>query len=102
MFSIFERWVNPFPAAIPVLPRKFIGFMWMCSRGTRTYIAAMMLLTASIGAFEAWLVSALGSVVDWLARIPPSQLWTRERGHVLMLGAILAGSVVLVAGQTLL
>src|SRR6201996_9284152 len=102
MFSIFERSVNPFPAAIPVPPRSFMGFMWACSRGMRTHIAAMMLLTAGTGAFEAWLFSALGKVVDWLAHIPTAQLWTRERGHLMMLAAILVGSVVLVGGQTLI
>ncbi len=102
MFSIFERWVNPFPADIPVLPRGFVSFVWACSRGMRRYIGAMMLLTASIGAFEAWLFSVLGRVVDWLAKIPPAQLWDRERGHLLALAGILLGSVVLVAAQTLI
>jgi ATP-binding cassette subfamily B multidrug efflux pump len=102
MFSLFERSIDPFPVEIPALPRSFAGFMWACSRGMRTYIGAMMLLTAGTGAFEAWLFSALGKVVDWLARIPPSQLWTRERGHLVMLAGILLGSVVLVGGQTLI
>jgi ATP-binding cassette, subfamily B, multidrug efflux pump len=102
MFSIFERWVDPFPADVPVLPRRFFSFLWICSRGMRPYIGAMMLLTACIGAFEAWLFSALGRVVDWLAKIPPAQLWTRERSHLLMLGSILLGSTALVALQSLI
>jgi len=102
MFSIFERWVDPFPADVPALPRRFFSFLWTCSRGMRLYIGAMMLLTASIGAFEAWLFSALGRVVDWLAKIPPAQLWTRERSHLLMLGSILLGSTALVALQSLI
>src|SRR5579872_4526020 len=103
MFSIFERWVSPFPdAAAPVLPRRFLSFLWTCSQGTRRYIGAMMLLTACIGAFEAWLFSALGRVVDWLAKVPPAQLWTRQRTHLLMLGGILLGSIALVAVQSLL
>ena len=102
MFSIFERWVNPFPADVPVLPRRFAGFVWACSRGMRIYIGAMMLLTVSIGAFEAWLFSALGRVVDWLANIPPAQLWARERSHLLMLAGLLLASIVLVGAQTLI
>src|SRR5579872_4465734 len=103
MFSIFERWVSPFPdAAAPVLPRRFLSFLWTCSQGTRRYIGAMMLLTACIGAFEAWLFSALGRVVDWLAKVPPAQLWTRQRTHLLMLGGILLGSIALVAVQSLI
>src|ERR1700755_7617 len=70
MFSIFERWVDPFPPVVPVLPRKFLSFVWICSRGMRRYIGAMMLLTAIFGAFEAWLFSALGQVVDWLGEKP--------------------------------
>ncbi|MBS0421178.1 MAG: ABC transporter ATP-binding protein [Proteobacteria bacterium] len=102
MFSIFERWVNPFPAAVPALPRKFLTFLWICSRGMRRYIAAMMLLTAVFGAFEAWLFSALGQVVDWLAKIPPQELWARERGHLLLLAGILTASIALAAGQSLI
>ena len=103
MFSIFERWLNPFPDdAVPALPRGFLRFLWTCSRGTRLYISAMMLLTASIGAFEAWLFSVLGRVVDWLAKIPPAQLWDKQRGHLFMLAGILLASVLLVAVQTLI
>lgn len=103
MFSIFERRVNPFPdEAGPVLPRSFFRFVWACSRGVRVYIGAVSLLTAGIGVFEAWLFSALGRVVDWLAKTPPSQLWARERSHLLILAAILVTSVLLVAVQTLI
>jgi len=102
MFSIFERWVNPFPAAVPLLPRKFLSFLWICSRGMRRYIAAMMLLTAIFGAFEAWLFSALGQVVDWLAKTPPQELWARERGHLLLLAGILTASIGLAAAQSLI
>jgi len=101
MFSIFERWVDPFPATVPVLPRKFLSFLWICSRGMRRYIAAMMLLTAIFGAFEAWLFSALGQVVDWLAKTPPQELWEREGGHLLLLAGILTASIALAAGQSL-
>src|ERR1700754_426897 len=102
MFSIFERGVDPFPADVPPLPRRFLGFMWVCSRGMRGYILGMMVLTAILGAFEAWLFSALGRVVDWLAKSPPAELWARERGHLLMLAGILIGSIVFAGAQSLL
>jgi ATP-binding cassette, subfamily B, multidrug efflux pump len=103
MFSIFERWVNPFPEGpVPLLPRGFISFLWSCSKGMRVYIGAMMLLTAIIGAFEAWLFSVLGRVVDWLSVTPPALLWTKERTHLLMLAAILVASIAMVALQTLI
>jgi ATP-binding cassette subfamily B multidrug efflux pump len=102
MFSIFERWVNPFPADVPPLPRSFLEFAWTCSLGTRRYIGGMMVLTAIFGAFEAWLFSALGQVVDWLAKTPPAQLWARERPHLLLLAGILLASIALAAAQSLL
>ncbi|HWM69732.1 MAG TPA: ABC transporter ATP-binding protein [Steroidobacteraceae bacterium] len=102
MFSIFERGVNPFPADVPPLPRRFLGFMWICSRGMRGYIVGMMVLTAIFGAFEAWLFSALGQVVDWLAKTPPAELWVRERGHLLLLAGILIASIGLAAAQSLI
>ena len=102
MFSIFERWLSPFPDAVPALPRGFFRFLWMCSRGTRRYIAGMTLLTASIGVFEAWLFGALGRVVDWLAKIPPGELWAKERAHLFLLAGILLASIALVTLQTLL
>ena len=103
MFRYFEKLVSPYPdAAPPVLPRGFFAFLWACARGARRYIAAMTLLTAVIGVFEALLFSFLGRVVDWLAKVEPSRLWTEQRAHLLLLAAVLAGSVVLVGLQSLL
>jgi ATP-binding cassette subfamily B multidrug efflux pump len=103
MFRYFENLVSPYPdAAPPVLPRGFFAFLWACARGARRYIAAMTLLTAVIGVFEALLFSFLGRVVDWLAKVAPAQLWTEQRAHLLLLAAVLAGSVVLVGLQSLL
>jgi ATP-binding cassette, subfamily B, multidrug efflux pump len=103
MFRYFEKLVSPYPdAAPPVLPRGFFAFLWACARGARRYIAAMTLLTAVIGVFEALLFSFLGRIVDWLAKVEPSRLWTEQRAHLLLLAAVLAGSVVLVGLQSLL
>ena len=101
MFSFFERLVDPYPEATPSPPpRGFFAFLWWCSTGLRGYLLATTLLTAVIGAFEALLFSFLGSIVDWLAKVEPAQLWARERGHLLLLGAVLAGSIALVALQS--
>ena len=103
MFRYFEQLVSPYPdAAPPVLPRGFFAFLWACARGARRYIAAMTLLTAVIGVFEALLFSFLGRIVDWLAKVEPSRLWTEQRAHLLLLAAVLTGSVVLVGLQSLL
>ncbi|MDP9090942.1 MAG: ABC transporter ATP-binding protein/permease [Pseudomonadota bacterium] len=103
MFGFFEKLVSPFPeGAAKPLPQGFFPFLWACARGARRYIASMTLLTAAIGVFEALLFGMLGKVVDWLAKVQPSRLWTDQRGHLLMLAAVLFGSVAMVALQSLL
>jgi ATP-binding cassette subfamily B multidrug efflux pump len=44
----------------------------------------------------------LGRIVDWLAEVEPSQLWTRERGTLLLLAGIIAASPVIVALEAFL
>jgi ATP-binding cassette subfamily B multidrug efflux pump len=102
LFRYFEKFVSPYPdAAPPALPTGFFAFLWACARGVRRYIVAMTLFTAVIGVFEALLFSMLGHVVDWLAKVEPSRLWTEQRGHLLLLSAVLAGSTLLVGLQSL-
>src|ERR1700722_10012899 len=103
MFGVFERLVSPYPnGTTPALPQGFFPFLWACARGARRYIAAMTLLTAAIGVFEALLFGMLGRVVDWLAKVQPSRLWVEERMHLMILAAVLLGSTGLVALQSLL
>jgi ATP-binding cassette subfamily B multidrug efflux pump len=103
LFRYFENLVSPYPdIAPPALPQGFFAFLWACARGVRRYIAAMTLLTAVIGVFEALLFSVLGRIVDWLAKVQPSRLWTEQRAHLVLLAAVLAGSTVLIALQSLL
>jgi ATP-binding cassette, subfamily B, multidrug efflux pump len=102
LFRYFERLVSPYPnTPPPPLPLGFFPFLWACARGVRRYVAAMTLFTAVIGVFEALLFGMLGRVVDWLAKIEPSRLWAEQRGHLLLLGAVLAGSTVLIGLQSL-
>jgi ATP-binding cassette subfamily B multidrug efflux pump len=103
LFRYFEKLVPPYPnTAPPALPQGFFAFLWACARGVRRYIAAMTLFTALIGVFEALLFGFLGRVVDWLAKVEPSRLWSEQRGHLLLLAAVLAGSTVLIGLQSLL
>jgi len=103
VFAFFERLVDPYPEATPPTPpRGFFAFLWACSEGVRGFLLATTLLTAVIGAFEALLFSFLGSIVDWLSKVQPAQLWTQERGHLLLLGAVLAGSILLVVVQSMI
>ena len=101
MFRFFEGLVDPYPEHAPATPpRGFVAFLWACTPGLRRYLLAMTLLTAGIGAFEALLFSMMGRIVDWLAAVQPSQLWTEERGTLLLLGAVLAASLLLVVLQS--
>jgi len=101
VFRFFERQVDPYPDAPPATPPKsFFAFLWNASEGVRPWMLATTLLTAAIGAFEAYLFSMMGSIVDWLSTVPPAELWTRERERLLFLGAVLAGSVLLVVLQS--
>jgi ATP-binding cassette, subfamily B, multidrug efflux pump len=103
MFRFFEKLVLPYPQGEErPLPQAFFPFLWACAAGARRYIASMTLLTAAIGVFEALLFSMLGRVVDWLAKVQPSRLWAEQRVHLAILGAVLFGSVVMIALQSLL
>jgi ATP-binding cassette subfamily B multidrug efflux pump len=103
LFRAFERRVDPFPAEeiAPPSPRLW-RFVWDSSAGLRGHILVMALCTALIGAFEAWMFGALGSVVDTLGQADPRRLWDTHRTELLLLLAIVLGSVVLVALQTML
>jgi ATP-binding cassette subfamily B multidrug efflux pump len=103
LFRFFERLVHPFPAAEPTQPpSSFLAFLWAGTRGLRIYLFGMTLLSAGIGAFEAWLFSMMGRIVDWLSKVAPSQLWEQERTSLLWLLALLVASIVMVGLQTAL
>jgi ATP-binding cassette subfamily B multidrug efflux pump len=102
LFRWFESLLSPYPDTPPRQPPKgFFAFVWDGTQGARRIIAVMTLLTAGIGAFEALLFSMLGSVVDWLSKVPPAELWVKERDHLLLLAAILLASPLLIALQAL-
>ena len=101
MFSFFERLIDPYPEATPETPpRGFFAFLWACSQGLRKYLLITTLLTALIGAFEALLFAMLGGIVDWLAKVQPAELWTQEGRRLMLLAAVLTGSIALVALQS--
>jgi len=101
VLAFLERLVDPFPGAAPeALPNRLLPFLWRSTKGARRYIAAMTAFTAAIGAFEAWLFSAMSRILDWLAQVPAAELWARERGHLLLLGAVLASSIALATLQS--
>ncbi|WP_298829096.1 ABC transporter ATP-binding protein [uncultured Piscinibacter sp.] len=103
MFRFFEKFVHPYPDAESGEPPKgLLAFVWHCTEGMRPYILVMTLATAVIGAFEALLFAFLGRVVDWLAQVAPAQLWATHGGTLALLAGVLAGSLALVALQSML
>ena len=102
MFGLFEKLLDPYPdQPVAAPPRGFFAFLWACTEGARVAIVAMTVFTAGCGVFEALLFSMMGRIVDWLARIEPSQLWTQQRSTLLLLGAVLVASPLLIALQTM-
>ena len=102
MFAWFEKLLDPYPDTPPVIaPRGFFAFVWAGTEGARPAIAAMTLMTAATGVFEALLFSMMGHIVDWLAKVEPSQLWARERGTLVLLAGVLIASPLVVGLQTL-
>lgn len=102
MFTFFEKLVKPYPSEQPTTPPKSIlQFLWLCTKGTRPYLFAMMVFTALTGVIEPMLFVILGKIVDWLTAIAPSQLWEKEGKTLLILSVALLISIVLVAFQTM-
>jgi ATP-binding cassette subfamily B multidrug efflux pump len=100
-FSAFERLVDPYPETVPATPPAgFWPFLRASTQGLGRWIAAMTVFTAAIGVFEALLYAWLGTLVDWLAKVPPGQMWAQEKGRLLGIAAILVASIGLVALQS--
>jgi len=103
LFSVFEKLLDPYPnERVTAPPQGFFPFVWACTRGARPAIVGMTLFTAACGVFEAFLFSMMGKVVDWLAKVDPSQLWATQRTNLLLLAAILLASPLLIAFQTII
>lgn len=98
MFQLFEKLVDPYPDATPLVPPKSLReFLWACTDGLRPYMLAVTISAGLIGLIEALLFSMVGRVVDWLAKSTPSRLWADHSGGLLALIAILLASVLLVS-----
>jgi ATP-binding cassette subfamily B multidrug efflux pump len=103
VFAWFERLIDSYPEAVPAPPPKnWLRFLIACTKGVRGYIAAMTLCAAGIAAFEALLFSLLGQLVDWLGATRPDQVWETMGHKMMLLGGIVALSIVVVVLWTML
>jgi ATP-binding cassette subfamily B multidrug efflux pump len=102
LFRFFEKLLHPYPEAEPTLPPKgFFAFIWACTPGLRGYIAWLAILSGAISAFEALLFAGLGKLVDWLGHTQPAQLWAEHGVTLAWFAAIIVGSTVIIALQTI-
>ncbi len=93
MFAFFERLIQPYPNLQPphpqagIPPRGFWDFVAYSTHGVRWGFALLVLLTAAVAALEAMLFGFLGQIIDWLAHVPPGQLWQQEKQKIMLIAA---------------
>jgi ATP-binding cassette subfamily B multidrug efflux pump len=98
----FERLVDPYPEQSPSAPPPgFFAFLWLCADGLRGHLLAVTLFTAGIAAAEAMLFSLMASLVDWLSKLKPADIWAKPQPVLWVLLAVLLASVVLATAQAL-
>ena len=103
MLSFFESLINPYPEESPKRPpRTLAAFLFASTFGMRRLIFCMALLTALIGAFEAFLFGILGSLVDWLSTMNPETFWAEQQNTLIILALVLLASPILLTVQTFL
>ena len=102
MLHRFESLLDPFPPEdAPLPPKGLFPFLWACTRGTRRYIAALAVLSASVSIYEAWLFAFLGQVVDLLAAWQSDADTAAHARRVLWgIAIVLVASIGLVALRT--
>ncbi|AHN26648.1 ABC transporter ATP-binding protein [Gilliamella apicola] len=103
MYRFFEKLVSPYPKDDPQPAAKnFFSFIWQSTKGTRTFILLLIILSGLSGAFEAFLFAALGKVVDWLAEVEPSKFWQQEKTTLILLAVIILASTLIISLQTII
>jgi ATP-binding cassette subfamily B multidrug efflux pump len=59
----------------------------------RPHLLALTLLSAAIAAFEGVLFAFMGRIVDWLAAVPPAELWVRHGQTLTVFAVVLVGTL---------
>lgn len=89
-FSWFERRLNPYPAEVKtVTDPSFFGFIHSCMHGTRRYLLLVIIFTAGMGIFEAYLFQMMSRIVDWMGQESTLSFWTNKQTPLLIMAAIL-------------
>lgn len=84
MYSLFEKFIHPFPKPSQTPPPKtLIAFCLYYTNGSKRYFLAMAILTAAIALMEVSLFGFLGELVNWLSSKTPDDLMN-ESGKTLI------------------
>jgi len=103
MLQWFEKLISPFPKSlIETPPKSLFNFAWLCIKDIKLYIVLMSVLTASIASFEAILYAVLGKLIDLMVESEPSQFFNNNLDFLFLIAAILIGSTIFVAIQTMI
>jgi ATP-binding cassette subfamily B multidrug efflux pump len=90
MFAFFERLIKPFPPQEPDLPPPgLFAFCRHYTRGIEPHLAVMALLTGLIAILEVSLFGYLGSLVDWLNKTTPAEMFGAQGRFLWMALAVL-------------
>lgn len=91
IFNWFESRIDPYPDTEPTAPQSgLLPFIWSCLNGLRGWLLTLMIMTAGIGVFEAYLFQMMGQLVDWLTTLSPAQLWAQKRWGLMTMFALIA------------
>ncbi|MGE0225669.1 MAG: ABC transporter ATP-binding protein [Acetobacteraceae bacterium] len=102
MYAFFERLIKPFPPLDPELPpRGLFAFCRHYTRGIEPHLAAMALLTGLIAILEVSLFGYLGSLVDWLNKTTPAEMFGAEGRFLWTALAVLVALPVVVVVHSL-
>lgn len=89
-FSWFERRINPYPDSVqPVTEQGFFAFIHSCLFGLRRYLLLLVILTAGMGLFEAYLFHMMSRIVDWMSQESVTTLWANKQTPLLIMAGVL-------------
>ena len=93
IFHWFESRIDAYPDTQPTPPKSgLFPFIWSCLDGLRGWLLAVVILTAGIGVFEAYLFQMMGKLVDWLTTLTPNELWAQKHYALLLMFGLIAFS----------
>ena len=103
IFHWFESRIDAYPDTEPTPPKSgLFPFIWSCLDGLRGWLLAVIILTAGIGVFEAYLFQMMGKLVDWLTTLSPNELWSQKRYALLLMFGLIAFSPLWIFAQSAL